>query len=129
VRAIVDTNVFVSYLLGSDQSDTIEQVLRFVAEGQIQLTLPPEQIQELQRVVTNKPFLRARIGLEKLERFLGLLDAIGESLPPIVGDPPRVLRDRKDDFLIESAKQDKVDLIISAIWICSNGNQKHQVLR
>jgi putative PIN family toxin of toxin-antitoxin system len=113
VRAIVDSNIFVSYLLNKDSTGTISEVLRVAAQGRIRLALPPEQLVELRRVVTTKPYLRERISLRELERFILLLETLGDILPPIQGDPPRVLRDRADDFLVETAKQNKVGIIVS----------------
>lgn len=113
MRAIVDSNVYISYLLNGSGPGTIGNVIALAANGRIRLAIPPEQIQELRHVVTTKPFLRERIGVEKLEAFITLLSAIGENLPLVIGDPPHVLRDRKDDFLIETAKQNKVDIIVS----------------
>ncbi len=113
MRAILDSNVFVSYLLASEKAGSVGGVIELAFDGRIQPALPPEQIEELRHAVATKPFLRERISLADLERFFELLAAIGETLPPLEGDPPRVLRDRKDDFLIESAKQNKVGLIVS----------------
>lgn len=100
-------------MLNKDKTGTINDVLGVVAQGRIRLALPPEQLEELRRVVTTKPYLRERISLMDLERFILLLGALGDVLPPIQGDPPRVLRDRADDFLVESAKQNKIDIIVS----------------
>lgn len=113
MRAIVDSNIFVSYLLNKDTTGTISNVLGMAAQGRIRLTLPPEQIEELRRVVTTKPYLRERISLREMERFILLLETLGDLLSPIQGNPPRVLRDRADDFLVETAKQNKVDIIVS----------------
>lgn len=113
MRAIVDSNVFISYLLNSDRAGTVGAVLGLAAQGRIRIALPPEQIEELQRVITTKRYLRERISLAYLEQFFLLLESLGEILPPIQGDPPRVLRDRKDDFLIESANQNRIDIIVS----------------
>lgn len=113
MRALVDSNVYVSYLLNSDSAGRIGEVLGLAAQGRIRLALPPEQIEELRRVITTKRYLRERIRLIDLERFILLLESLGDLLPPVQGDPPRVLRDRNDDFLIESAKQNKIDLIVS----------------
>lgn len=113
VRAIVDSNIFVSYLLNKDKTGTITNVLDMAVQGRIRLALPPEQIEELRRAVTTKPYLRDRISPKELERFFLLLHTLGDNLPPIQGDPPRVLRDRADDFLVETAKQNKIDIIVS----------------
>lgn len=113
LRAIVDSNIFVSYLLNKDKTGTITDVLGMAAQGRIRLALPLEQLEELRRAVTTKPYLRERISLTELEQFILLLNTLGEVVHPIQGDPPRVLRDRSDDFLVESAKQNNVDLIVS----------------
>ena len=112
LRAIVDSNIFVSYLLNKDKTGPIADVLGMAAQGRFRLALPPEQIEEMRRVVTTKPYLRERISLMDLERFILLLKTLGDILPPIQGDPPRVLRDRADDFLVETAKQNHVDIIV-----------------
>lgn len=113
MRAIVDSNVFVSYLLNGARSGPVADVLRMAAESTFRLVLPPEQLEEFRRVVTTKPFLRARIAPADLERFLGLLETLGDILPSMHGEPPRILRDRKDDYLIASARQNKVEIIVS----------------
>ncbi|MCC6674094.1 MAG: putative toxin-antitoxin system toxin component, PIN family [Thermomicrobiales bacterium] len=113
MRAIVDSNVYVSYLLGSENTGKIGEVFGLAAQGRIRLALPPEQIEELQRAITTKRYLRERIRLADLEQFIVLLRSLGDILSPVQGEPPRVLRDRNDDFLIESAKQNEIELIVS----------------
>lgn len=113
MRAIVDSNIYVSYLLKSDSTGTIGAVLGLAAQGRFRIALPPEQLEELRRVITTKPYLRERIRLIDLERFILLLESLGDIVLPVQGDPPRVLRDRNDDFLIESAKQNTIGLIVS----------------
>lgn len=113
MRAILDSNVLVSYLLANGKEGSIGGVIGLVFGGRIYVALPSEQIEELRHAVATKPFLRERIGLAGLELFFELMATIGEILPPLEEDPPRVLRDRKDDFLIESARQNKIGLIVS----------------
>lgn len=87
MRALVDSNVYVSYLLNSDSAGRIGEVLGLAAQGRIRLALPPEQIEELRRVITTKRYLRERIRLIDLERFILLLESLGDLLPPRPGRP------------------------------------------
>jgi putative PIN family toxin of toxin-antitoxin system len=113
VRAIVDTNIYVSSLLTGRRAGPVSEVLLAVSEDDLELKIPFEQITELRRVVTTKPVLKARISFEELERFIAVLTDRGEVLEPLGYEPPRVVRDRHDDDLIESAKRSEVSLLVS----------------
>lgn len=113
MRVIIDTNVYVSYLLTGRRASPITEVLHAVSEGYVHLTLPAEQISELHRVVTRKPALQERVPRLQLDRFIALLTELGDVLEPLESEPPRIVRDRHDDYLIESARRANVDILVS----------------
>ena len=55
MKVLIDTNVFASYLLASSPSGTISTVVRTCLEhDEIELLVPPPQIQELADTLTTK---------------------------------------------------------------------------
>lgn len=88
-------------------------MLRAVLDEILELQIPSEQIAELRRAVTTKPSIRTRVSSEEIERFIALLAELGNVLEPLGHEPPRVVRDPHDDYLIESAKCNGIETLIS----------------
>jgi predicted nucleic acid-binding protein len=71
MRAILDTNIFVSYLL-SKRADAVV-VIHIVESAYLnvfELLLPEEQIRELRTAVVAKPYLRARISDQEVDELI-----------------------------------------------------------
>ena len=74
MRIILDTNVYVSYLLVRNRRRKVTDVVEAcLTDSKIELLVPQEIIDEISRVVVEKDYLRSRIPQESQE---GLLSAL-----------------------------------------------------
>jgi putative PIN family toxin of toxin-antitoxin system len=113
IRALLDANVFISYLLSPDNSSAVIRVVEGAFTGVYQLLLPEEVIEELRGKTATKPWLVTHITPEETERLVDILATVAEVLPEI-GEPlPEVGRDRKDDYLFAHAMVGRADFLVS----------------
>lgn len=110
---ILDTNIYISYLLSTQPEALIVEIVRAAFAGSFRPALPPEQIRELEGAVRSKPYLRARVSDLQFETFLQDLQLVSQTLEPIVGEVPRIFRDAKDDYLFAYATRNGLDIIVS----------------
>lgn len=110
---ILDTNIYISYLLSAQPEGLIVSIVRAMFAGAFLGALPPEQIKELDGAVRSKPYLRTRISDLRFETFLQDLQLVTVSLEPITGEVPRIFRDIKDDYLFAYATRNDLDLLVS----------------
>jgi putative PIN family toxin of toxin-antitoxin system len=110
---ILDTNIYISYLLSAQPEGLIVRIVRAMFAGTFLGALPPEQIKEFDGAVRSKPYLRARISDLRFETFLQDLRLVTVPLEPISGEVPRIFRDIKDDYLFAYAIRNELDLLIS----------------
>ena len=113
MRVLIDTNIFISYLLKSDQDRTISSVIEAGFEGEYTILLPQEVLEEVHKKLTEKKYLASRISSEEAKEFTQLLEQVAEAIPTITEDIPAVTRDRKDDYLIAYAVVGKADFLVS----------------
>lgn len=103
-RLILDSNLYITYLLSPEPSGTASDILLEAAvRGAIELILPVDVIAEMSAVIAHRPYLRARIAPSDIEDLLVQIAPFVRQVRGYVGDPPRVSRDRKDDYLIALA--------------------------
>jgi putative PIN family toxin of toxin-antitoxin system len=110
---ILDTNIYISYLLSLEPTGVVVDLLHAVFDGTVVPALPPEQLRELTNSVRTKRYLRARIPEQTFEAFLGVLLNLGIELEPLVGDIPRVFRDPRDDYLYAYADRERLQIVVS----------------
>ncbi len=61
MRVLIDTNVFISYLLSPHGAGVIQEILAAAAGGKFVLLLPEALLEEILVTVTGKPRLSTRI--------------------------------------------------------------------
>lgn len=114
MRVLLDTNLFISYLLTPpDRSGTIGRIVEAGFGGEFTLLLPEEVPRELGESIVAKPFLRDRIAADDLLAFIALLREVAELLPPIEEPYPAVTRDPDDDYLLAHALLAGADYLVS----------------
>ncbi len=114
MRALLDTNLFVSYLLTPPgRSGTVGRIVEAAFGGEFTLLLPEEVPRELGESIAAKPFLRDRIDAGDLLAFITLLREIAELLPAIEEPYPVVTRDPDDDYLLAHALLASADYLVS----------------
>lgn len=110
---ILDTNIYISYLLTVEPSGVFVELLQAAFEGVFVPVTPREQLVEFTNAVHSKPFLRNRISDQSLTLFIDHLMAIAIIPDPLIGDVLRIFRDPRDDYLYAYAVRDGFDIIVS----------------
>ena len=113
MRVLVDTNIFISYLLNPKKDSFVSLLLDKVAEGEITLLVPQALLVEIESVVLKKPKLLQTITRKRLTKFIQSLSAVSTEIPLIHEAIPQLTRDPKDDFLIAYAVLGQADYLIS----------------
>ena len=116
LRAVLDTNVLVSYLL-THRPPIATLIDVHLAREEIVLVTAPELLEELDRVL-QYPRLQRYYSAEEQTRFVALLMALSDlvELPEAM---PRICRDAEDDLgmsfipVIACAVAGKADVIVS----------------
>ncbi len=110
MRAVLDTNLLVSYLL-THHPPIATIIDGFLAQDEFVMVTAPELLTELDRVLTY-PKLQRYYTDEERTRFVALVMALGEvvDLPETI---PRICRDPDDDRLIACAVVGEADVIVS----------------
>jgi len=113
MRVLLDTNIFISYLLAAKPASPIYQVVRAGLRGEFVILLPGSLLTEFTRRVRQKPYLSARITEPELQEFISLLSTLAETIPPITQAIPRVTRDPKDDYLLAHALVGQANYLVT----------------
>ncbi len=114
-RVLIDTNVFVSYLLAPrGRLGTIEVIVEAALARRFTLLVSQELLDELSAVLTTSGYLRQRIPQELTENFLTAIRAIAALLPAFQDAVlPAVVGDPKDDYLLAYALVGQADYLVS----------------
>ena len=113
MRALLDTNIYVSYLLTPEQSGPIVQIVHAAVLGQFTLLLPQALLEELAAKVEGKPYLAQRIKPQELSELADTLQELAETIPTITDEIPAVTRDPKDDYLLAYALVGQADYLVT----------------
>jgi putative PIN family toxin of toxin-antitoxin system len=113
-RVLLDSNLLISYLLDPRRADrTVNQVVEAAFSGRYVLVVPTELVDEIQRVLEAKPYIRDRVDPDVREAFLELLSAQAEVSNRPIARRPHALRDPNDDYLLNAAYFLNVDILVS----------------
>lgn len=100
MKVIIDANVWISYLLDHRPASTVVNVINFCMSGAVDLLVPQEVFDEVQKKIAEKEYLRKRISTSKVTALKIALEA-GAIIPERLSEPmAQVSRDRKNDYLI-----------------------------
>ena len=113
IKALLDTNIFISYLLNPQVTGTIAQVVDAGIAGLYVLLLPGELFQEMFEAITRKEALSQRVKPEDMERLASLLLHSGETIAPINEEIPDVSHDIKDNYLLAYAVIGEADYLVT----------------
>ena len=110
IRVVVDPGVFISALIGT-RGGAPDVVVRAFIDERITVVASPLLLAELDRVLRRPKF--ARYGDERTRReFVERVRRHATVAEDPVNVPP-VTRDRRDDYLVALARQERVDAIVS----------------
>lgn len=113
MRVLLDTNIWLSYLLapGSPRAITVV-VTTCLSHDEIDVLVPPEQIDEFADKVAHKDYFRERIPHAAIETFTRQLKALASLVPPL-DDIAAYTRDPNDDYLIAYGVVNEADFLIT----------------
>lgn len=113
MRVLLDTNVYLSYLLAPTTRRVITSVVRAcLALDAIELLAPPEQVGELVHRATTKRYFQSRISRATLDQLAARLRTL-HSLAPLPEEIPAFTRDPKDDYLVAFGVVNEVDWLVT----------------
>ena len=101
MKAVLDTNVIVSYLLSPSGDSAASVVVRLALESAFPLVLSERVIEEALHSVATKSFLAARVRAEDAEILGSMLSSVAEGIISSSGTHPSVVRDQNDDFFVD----------------------------
>lgn len=113
VKVFVDTNILISYLLGSGRNSAVSIAFRAGLQGNFDVVVSQEILDELARSVQTKPYLRSRIFQSDLVAFLHLVAETAEIRDSIDTESLELSRDMFDNFVLMQAIAADVDLILT----------------
>jgi putative PIN family toxin of toxin-antitoxin system len=112
MRALIDTNVLIGYLLLSGEGGAIRTLIHAFEKDRFTMLLPEPLLQELIEAVRGKRRLSSRISPQELEAFIETLRDYAEKVGMIAGPIPKATRDVKDDYLLAYALVGKADHLV-----------------
>lgn len=113
MRVLIDTNIYISFLLNPKGGDIIPAIFSGWVEGMFTILVSESLLEEIQVTVSDRPHLVGRIPITTLGQFLSLLREESEMISPIEESIPAVTRDPKDDYLLAYALVGKADYLVT----------------
>jgi putative PIN family toxin of toxin-antitoxin system len=110
---LVDTNVFVSYLLTPQRPSAARTVVDLILDEKLAFIFLPEIEAELRRVTTEKPFFANRLFDLDPEKLIKLLKSLSAPPPTLMLVGEQWVRDPKGDYLVQAALAAEVDYLIT----------------
>lgn len=106
IRVILDTNLWISYLI----SKRLSKIDELFEREDLVLLFSEELLEEFIEVA-QRPKFRKYFSTENIEDLLFLFDEFGEMVE--VTSEVNLCRDPKDNFLLELAKDGKADFLVT----------------
>ena len=112
IRTILDTNIWVSFLLKAKRHGPIDQIVTAAFRENVELIVPQELIVELRSVFVNSQYLASRVSKANVDALIERLYADATVLP-ISRQTTRYTRDPKDDYLVAYSVAHAVDYLVT----------------
>lgn len=106
IKVIIDTNLFVSFLIGKKLQGLKGLLINF----RLELIFAEQNIQEL-RIVTQRPKFKKYFKADDMNDLIELIKVIGQIYT--IDKVPNICRDPKDNYLLELAKKGKADYLVT----------------
>ena len=106
MRVVIDTNIWISYLIGSFLQEIDEKIV----SKEIQIVVSEELLKELSEV-SNRPKFKNIFSAHRMKELFSLLDSYAIVVTPT--QKVNACRDKKDNFLLEVALEGKADYLIT----------------
>jgi len=111
-RLVIDASTLVSGITGSRNESPPCLIFDAVSEMSVEAIICPRLLAEIERAL-RKPYFRNRIADEEIAEAVSIIRDAGIMLPDPT-DPPAVLRDPTDDYLVALARGSGADAIVSS---------------
>jgi putative PIN family toxin of toxin-antitoxin system len=106
MRVVIDTNIWISYLLGG----LLQRLDEKIFSKEIKIVVSDEMLKELSEVLS-RPRFKNIFTPERIKELFSLLDSYAVVVSP--SQKVSVCRDEKDNFLLEAAVEGKADYLIT----------------
>ncbi len=106
VKIILDTNFWISYLI----SDKLKYLDKFLFSKEVQLIFSNELLEEF-LIVSQREKFKKFFDFADIEKLIELIDNYGKIVN--VTSTLKLCRDPKDNFLLNLAKDAKVDYLVT----------------
>jgi hypothetical protein len=106
IKAVIDTNLFVSFLIGKK----LQGLKGLLIDFRIELIFAEQNIDEL-KIVAQRPKFKKYFKAEDLKDLIDLIKTIGKVL--IIKNTPDICRDPKDNYLLELSRKGKADYLVT----------------
>ena len=113
MRAFLDANILISYLLRPRQGGPVHTVVTAAFAREYALLVSDALLGELQRKTAEKRYLADRITREDTAELVDIILAVAEVVPPIESNLPALTRDPKDDYLLAYAVVGRADYLVT----------------
>jgi len=105
-RVVIDTNIFISFLIGK----RLKELKNHIIDFKVRLIFCDQIIKEILKV-TQRPKLKKYFPKQDIEDLIDLIQTIGDHFE--IADELKICRDPKDNFLLELAIAGKADYIVT----------------
>ena len=105
-RIIIDTNVWISFLIGKE----LQNLKDLILNDKVKIILTDQLINEI-KLVTSRDKLKKYFDQDKVTELISLLDILTDKVKLRKVD--KICRDPKDDFLLALAKESKANYLIT----------------
>jgi hypothetical protein len=106
VKAVLDTNIWISFLIGK----LLAGLEDYILDGLLEVVISAEQLEEITTVL-RRPKFRKHFSSDDIEEFLFLLYKSARIIE--VHHTIKGCRDEKDNFILETAIRGKADYIVT----------------
>jgi hypothetical protein len=106
MKVVIDTNIWISYLLGSLLQGMDEKIL----SKEIKVVVSEEMLKELSEVAS-RPKFKNIFTAKRIKELFSLLDSYAIVVSP--SQKVNVCRDGKDNFLLEVALEGEADYLVT----------------
>ena len=106
IKVIIDTNVWISFLIGKK----LHSIIDYISNGDLKIIISNELIQEIIEV-TSRPKLKKYFPSNKVFELIKLLEAICESIE--IASIYHQCNDPKDNFLLDMIGYSEADFLVT----------------
>lgn len=114
MRVLIDTNLFINYLLSpSPLTSATGRIFQAANEHRFTLVIAADVVAELDQKVSEDSRLARRIPRSNIDRLVATLGSVAELVPKLPGPYAEIGRDRKDDFLVALTVRSQPDYLVT----------------